>query len=478
MQVAAGALTCKVAESSRQSWRSRLAMKESRYNVWVKRPDAAYVFNGVSGAILRIPIDHFLAYEGFMAGRSDAECPADVLVNLIAGAMLVRDDADEIAKLENRYHASRYDNTRFALTVVTSLGCNFDCPYCFEEKHPSILDDAVEAQVMRVVDDQLTRVKSFAVTWFGGEPLVGKRSLLSLSDSFIESCRRNGVDYSAGIVTNGYLLDEEVCRELQDRRVVWAQVGLDGPPEIHNKMRPLASGRGSFDKSGANLRYAVDYMSVAVRVNVDRNNINHVEELFKILVANDLAGRLSVYPGQIIGVRQNLLAPSASYGGCFSNRDFAHEELIFSELAESYGLSAPSTPKPTGAPCTAVRSNEMVVGSKGELYKCWDSVGDSSEVVGHIGAYTDPGSRLAKWMSYSPFENDECRQCIALPVCMGGCAHHAFDKLEYENRCGTFRHTYREVINRYIDYFNEHSDRPRLVPAVQLAREIDANRIN
>ncbi len=37
------------------------------------------------------------------------------------------------------YAASRRNSRRFALTIITSLGCNLDCPYCYEKEHPSIL---------------------------------------------------------------------------------------------------------------------------------------------------------------------------------------------------------------------------------------------------------------------------------------------------------------------------------------------------
>ncbi len=70
---------------------------------------------------------------------------------------------------------------------------------------------------------------------------------------------------------------------------------------------------------------------------------------------------------------------------------------------------------------------------------------------GHIRDYKNINGRLAKWMAYDPFSNEECRSCIALPVCMGGCAHHAFDELQYENRCGSFRHTYHEQVREFID---------------------------
>ncbi|MEU1889908.1 radical SAM/SPASM domain-containing protein [Streptomyces pristinaespiralis] len=427
-------------------------MRESRYNVWVQRPDAAYVFNSRSGALLCIPIEHHVAYRAFMAGDTDAPCPPGLLTNLIAGLMIVRDDADELQSLEKRYHSSRNTDRHFALTVVTSLGCNFSCPYCFEEKHPSVLDEEVEEHILAVLDAQLPHIESFHVTWFGGEPLVGKRSLLQLSDAFIRRCDEAEVRYSASIITNGFLLDEATCRELADRRVSSVQVGIDGPPTVHDRMRPLNNGRGSFDRILANLHKAVDHLDIKVRVNIDEGNASSVEELFKLLADEGFGGKLTVYPGQIVGVQQNLRAPSATYRGCFSNTEFASEERRFLDLAVRYGLAEPRLPSPTGAPCTAVRANELVVGSRGELYKCWDSVGDRNEVIGDIREHASPNGRLAKWLSYDPFQNQECRGCIALPVCMGGCAHHAFDDLLYENRCGTFRHTFHEQVSRFVDF--------------------------
>src|SRR5947208_9489530 len=62
------------------------------------------------------------------------------------GRMLVADNTDEIDLLAQRYEFTRHDPTRFALTIVTSLGCNFDCPYCFEAKHPRSEEHTSELQ--------------------------------------------------------------------------------------------------------------------------------------------------------------------------------------------------------------------------------------------------------------------------------------------------------------------------------------------
>lgn len=427
-------------------------MKESRYNVWVAHQDVSYVYNGVSGAVLRVPEEDRSILQRFLSGEEGVHCRPELLIHLAEGSMLVADESDELAMLAKRYEASRYDASTFALTIVTSLGCNFDCPYCFEAKHPSIMNDEVQQLLLRVLDDQLPKIRTFSVAWYGGEPLVGKRALLALSDAFIERCDRAGVGYSAVITTNGYLLDKATSAQLRERRVHSAQVCLDGPPEVHDRMRPLTGGKGSFWRIVQNLHHATDYLSVSVRMNVDTGNFGRAEELLQILAAEGFAGKLTVYPGQLVGVDDGAPAPSATYTHrCFTNAQFARAQLEFAALAARYGFARPSLPLPVGAPCTAVRANELIVGSKGELYKCWLSVGNRLEVVGDIRDYRNPNGRLQKWLKHDPFANAECRGCIALPVCMGGCAHHAMDPIQYENRCGTFRHTYREQVLGFVD---------------------------
>lgn len=424
-------------------------MKESRYNIWLDRGASAYVYNGMTGGLLGISKAEYRALQEFLADPHGACCPEEVVEQLARGRMLVNDEFDELRFLSRKYEASRADRTRFGLTLVTSLGCNFDCPYCFEAKHPSLMEPSVQQMVLQVLEDQLPRIKSFNVTWYGGEPLVGKKPLLALSDLFIERCARAGVDYDARIVTNGSLLSETTCKQLQDRQIKSVQVTLDGPPDVHDRMRPFSSGRGSFWSIVTKLRAASNYLNLGIRVNVDLGNFDRVEELLEILVRHNLAGRVSLSLGQIVGVADNPSAPSANYGlrhECFTKPAFARAELRFRELAVSYGFPAPALPTPIGTPCTAVRANELVVGSKGELYKCWDSVGNPLEVIGHIKQYKDTNGRLQKWLKYDPFSNEECRGCIALPVCMGGCAHHAMETEQYENRCGIFRHTYREQV--------------------------------
>src|SRR5256885_17230853 len=128
-------------------------MKESSYNIWVERGASAYVFNGVSGALLRVPHEQRRALQGFLAGDEDSACPPKLLVMLASGRMLVQDGSDELDLLGKRYEASRGDTSRLALPLVTSPGCNFARSYCFEAQHPEVMDAAVQLAGLRLLDN-------------------------------------------------------------------------------------------------------------------------------------------------------------------------------------------------------------------------------------------------------------------------------------------------------------------------------------
>lgn len=427
-------------------------MRESRYNVWVADGPRSWVYNGFSGRVVAVPAAQREAIERWLAGDDGAPADAALLGTLVDAHVLVADATDELDLLRRRYAATRRNPDRFHLTVVTSLGCNFDCPYCFEAKEPALLGEPVRERLLRLVDTRLPAVRELAVLWYGGEPLVGLSSLLSLSDEFQARTAAAGVAYAATVITNGYLLTAPVARRLRERAVTTAQVTLDGPAEVHDRRRPLTSGRGTFDTVLANIVAVAGILDVAVRVNLDRANAGDYPRLLETLAAAGLAGRIGVQPAQVVNPAGRAGAPSGSYPvSCLPKREYAAVEQEFLRRAAELGFATPEPPGPVGAPCTAVRENELVVGARGELYKCTETVGDPSEVVGNLLDWPRAGDRLMKWLTHDPFADDECRSCPALPVCMGGCAYHALDSRTRDSRCSTFRYRQQEHARRVIE---------------------------
>jgi uncharacterized protein len=427
----------------------RPMMRPSRYNVVVEHPERVWVHNGLSGMTRSLDHDEWERVTRFLAGDDSAPVD-DTLVSLVQGRMIVNDDLDELEVLERRYRAGTADRSSFGLTIVTSLGCNFDCPYCFQVKPSEVLDEETERLLLEVLDEQLPTIRRFEVTWYGGEPLLGKDKIYRLSGAFLERCDAADVAYTASIVTNGYLLTRETAERLRACRVESAQITLDGPPESHDLMRPLRNGRPTFDAILDNVVESASVLPIAIRVNLDASNSGEYERLLDLLVDRGLSGKVTVYPGRIVAYDEGIGAPSESYRPtCYTLPEFAQVERDFLAQARARGLASAELPQPLSTPCTAVRVNELVVGARGELYKCWDSVGNHREVVGHLRSWKDPNDRVLKWLQYDPFTDEGCRSCIALPGCMGGCAHHEMTD-PGDSKCSTFRLTYRRQVEEYV----------------------------
>ena len=70
-------------------------MKESRYNIWVERDESAYLFNGVTGALLAMPASDPATLRRFLAGDTGFNCSVELLKKLALGKMLLSDQDDD-----------------------------------------------------------------------------------------------------------------------------------------------------------------------------------------------------------------------------------------------------------------------------------------------------------------------------------------------------------------------------------------------
>src|SRR5262245_24162994 len=165
------------------------ALRQSRYNVVVERDDRTWIHNGLSGQVVAMASDVWSDVLAFLEADDSRPPPVDTLRHMTLARMLVSHEVDELAVLERRYRAGATDRSSFALTIVTSLGCNFDCPYCFENKPPATIDAETERLLLEVLDAQLGTIRRFDVTWYGGEPLLARDRIDRLSEGFLARTR-------------------------------------------------------------------------------------------------------------------------------------------------------------------------------------------------------------------------------------------------------------------------------------------------
>ncbi|HAM14701.1 MAG TPA: hypothetical protein DCP91_02315 [Eggerthellaceae bacterium] len=331
---------------------------------------------------------------------------------------------DERAALDTIGRGACAGHRGTSLTICPTMGCNFDCPYCFEDHRAGKMSADVQDDVVALAERMMEANGSgnLVVTWFGGEPLLGPDVIESLSKRLMALAEEHSGKYDAGIITNGYLLTSENVRMLDECKVSSAQVTIDGMREVHDATRHLAGGGPTFDRIVENLRARLPFR-VNVRHNVHAGNQDQMDELesFVNQLAEESGNDISYYPAPVSasavaderGKQVNLLC-----GGTDSEVGIRQDAGRFHAGRGSY--------------CGAQNLWCVGIDDKGNLQKCWEAV-DKPEISFGTAHDWDPKDPLATAVNpdnltsflntASPFPDAECRECVWLPLCAGGCPY-------------------------------------------------------
>jgi uncharacterized protein len=131
------------------------------------------------------------------------------------------------------------------LIMKATRRCNLRCAYCGDWR--ATAGHTMRFPVLaRVIQSALRDYDDVHFTWHGGEtttlPIAFYKKAMLLQARF----RRSGQTITNGIQTNGTLVDASWARFFRESRF-HVGISIDGPAEIHDKTRPYAGGRPSFD---------------------------------------------------------------------------------------------------------------------------------------------------------------------------------------------------------------------------------------
>lgn len=258
------------------------------------------------------------------------------------------------------------------------------------------------------------------VTWFGGEPLLGISCIERLTDMLIPAV----TDYSASMITNGYLLSDRIIEKLNHLKISSIQITLDGCADVHDSRRCLKNGKKTFDTIISNITRVnkiAPNVRINVRVNLDKTNINGFIDLYKYL-KNLKCRNLAILPAFVNDSTETKSNPCV----CNSSEQFS----FISKMFKQHGIIVfPLYPSPHRNECAVRGNSAIVIGPEGELYKCWQDVGDKSRVYGNISGQISNEVILSEYlMMADPFDDEECRNCLLLPICSGGCP---YERIKY-----------------------------------------------
>ncbi|MEO3947847.1 radical SAM/SPASM domain Clo7bot peptide maturase [Gorillibacterium sp. CAU 1737] len=409
-------------------------MKVSRYNMfWTLEDGTKLAFNSMTCALAEVNEDFLsmldrapeLDYEG-LAGEEK-----DLVDQMLLGNYILKDSFDELKVIKYRHFAGKFNSDSLGLTIAPTLSCNFGCPYCYENPKNGMMSREVQDALVELVSDAAKQRKEISITWYGGEPLLAKGIIADMSERMIRVCEENGASYGAFIVTNGYLLDDETIAQFKELRINGAQITLDGPARIHNTRRMLkTSDKGTFDAILANTRKLKEngIQNISIRINVDKTNVDYIEELLDILIDNDLKdvgiglGHVNAYTDACTSVAD----------ACMNTEEYARKNVKYQDILHRKGFSAGGYPYYPGIKanyCCADSTSSFVVDPEGFMYKCWNDVGSVEKAVGQVlrrneAPDEDMYMRNVDYIFWSPFDYAECVECSLLPVCMGGCPYN------------------------------------------------------
>ncbi len=430
--------------------------KLSRYNHFQPWKDGYRIaYNALSGALAVMTAEHYEAYLKIADKIATAngsykpdEGEQELIKQLIYGKFAHSGEYDELESLKFTHNLNRYDRTALGLTVAPTMACNMACEYCYESSNARKMTPEVIEALLDFVDKRADHLHTVDICWYGGEPLLALDTIEDITQSLIELGEEKNFDYSATMISNGYLLTPEVVDKLVALRVKMVQVTIDGPAEMHNQKRPLKNGKESFATIIENLKHAVTKIAVGVRVNVDKSfTVETIRALLSDLKAAGLERRIGIYFGQ--------LEPATKVCGsiadaCYGNADFSDIEADYFQLLLDEGFRIEKLPSPVGVFCMAQRVNAFVIDPEGYFYRCYNYVGDKSHAAGNIkdGQVDYQNHNFKRLFDFNAFENTRCLDCEILPICMGGCPAQRVDRAQSEEDvCLSWKHNLQPMLS-------------------------------
>lgn len=443
----------------------------SRWNYLFSIDNEHYIYNTFSCGFGKLDPKMFKFVKKIETSQSYTPTKKEIpLVKaLLQGSIIVQTDTNELNQLKFLSRTRRYNDSQkvISMTIVPTLDCNFRCSYCFQEhqndsKNHLYMNRKTQDAIVKYVELRAKNgAKRISICWYGGEPLLAYDTINLLTERFLKLSDKYSIPYDASMVSNGYLLDKKRIDLLLRWRIVDFQVTVDGPKEIHDKRRPLVSGKPTYSKiikNICNLTNEKGFPSISLRVNLDETNKNYLDDLLNDLNKKGLMNKLGVYLAPVTSTTKSCGEISSVI---FSSKDMIEKDIQFvNTLIDKNLVVTMNYPKASVTQCMAVCPESNLVGPDGTLWPCWDVVGRKEESIGNIRTGCIHNDTFLKWCLWDPFEDEECLDCKVLPICMGGCParrvplNSDYFTAVFEKKCSRWRWGMEEYLKLVIKLYN------------------------
>ena len=393
-------------------------MEKSKYNIEKERGNEILIYNTYTGAVISLEDENVTYYKN---GEYEKIPETEQLLDF---GILVESLDQEMKEIDERKTKYIDSSTQLYLTILPTTLCNLRCVYCFESIRNITMTEDVVCDMIDFIKRTLieNNYKELNVNWFGGEPLLYPQLLKKVYNRIHDLTMEMGIHLSNSIITNGTFLSSDNIKFLKEmENLTYIQITLDGCKEVHDKRRPLI-GSSSYTMIMENLDLCVkEELPISIRINVDKDNVEHIAQLINELGNHkDFKEKLNVYFGRVVGSQ-------ASY----TSYEFSKIRSKCYKILKEYGFThavANYIPTSTAIQCAGLAKHSLVIDANGDLYTCWEVVGDPEYKIGTIYE----GINQVDW-KLKCNEKEECLKCKVYPICHSGCPKHYNDPLK--NNC-------------------------------------------
>lgn len=428
----------------------------SKYNILSKSEKYGYLlFNTMSLAFIRINEQDIDMWKK-LRETPDSYTNFQNYDFLIKARILVDNQEDDLNVYLADVLKNRYNSSDMALTILPTRGCNFGCIYCYEQDRPNVLmNEQTEKAIVKFVCSN-SNLKRLSVVWYGGEPLLNFDSMVRLTKMF----KQLNIEYSAKIVSNGYLLTKEKADLMKDLAIRNIQITFDGSEEIHNQRRFLLGGQPTYRKIMDNLKYLLSInkeITIDIRTNIDRRNKDDYNKFYQDFKSEINDKRVTMYPGFV----SDLLS-SECVSPEFNISEGGYKAQFILDIFDKYGIEIKAfLPKYRRHSCVASKYFAFVIGPEGELYKCWRMVGNQKEAIGNVNDGSFDMVKFSKYLIGADYTLDsKCLQCEFITLCGGGCPlvrmRNKYEKISLNHCCPEKTHMEQLMELRYEMFVKSH----------------------
>lgn len=345
------------------------------------------------------------------------------------------------------------DDKRLEFTILTHGDCNFRCKYCYEKFENISMSPEVEDAIVTFADKLLSdgKFERFSVQWFGGEPLLGYKTIVRLSERFLELCSIYNIEYFSGITTNGYLLNNRMFQNLvKNCKVTSYQITIDGEQEFHDNQRLLKNGRGSYERILANLREMAGTsipFQCTLRFNISKENVNSMEKFLQsdgLIFKGDSRFNLAYHNIGDWGQGER----SDDYCIAIPDGDFSYY-CSQQAISLGYNIDQPKMMMHNSLNCYANREHHYMFNVKGVIQSCTVALYRKENIFGSVLTGSHNEQKRKEWMK--GIEYDKCSQCPYVLLCKSGYCPLA--RINQEKSWERLCHLYKERIQKDFSLF-------------------------